>query len=117
MDDSQFDSLAKSLAAPRSRRAMVRLIAATALTGGALGNIRSADAARRGFSGPKIKPREPEAVQCNAPLVYCPIEGACCAGNAACIPPFGCICGTDYTHPCPDLYGYCDPSTNKCVPF
>lgn len=71
MDDRQFDSLARSLAAGQSRRrvlkAMLGLIGAVS-AGVAL--PPHADAARRGYSGP-LTPGGPEGSTCGEQLFDC----------------------------------------------
>ena len=90
MDDRQFDALVRSLAAGRSRRqvlkGMLGLGGAAAATAAALPD--QADAARRGYSGPKF----PTACVPNCDGTTCGANG--CGGTCPCRQGLVCISGT-----------------------
>src|SRR5262245_18680249 len=116
MDDDRFDSLARSLAAGRSRRAMLKgmlgLGGAVVVTAAALPD--HADAARRGFSGPVLP--TPCVPSCSG--TTCGPDG--CGGSCRCGLGLICIietvlCGT----PCAESGGcesgcICEPVDNVC---
>lgn len=91
MDDRRFDSLARSLASGANRRQFLRHGSAFAIAAGAALVARNAEAARRGYSGPKFPTLTPEP---------------CVNGTAKCVVPEGgtsiriCDQGTWQTYDC-----------------
>lgn len=100
MDDRRFDSLVRSLAAGTSRRRMLKgmLGLGGAAIVGAPGASDHADAARRGFSGPRFPtPCVPNCAGSN-----CGSDG--CGGTCGQCAPVGAICFEGL------CFGLCDPS-------
>jgi hypothetical protein len=88
VDDRRFDSLVRSLAVGGSRRQVLKAVLGlgAGATVGALAMVDEADAARRGFSGPRIFPCVP---QCDGSS--CGDDG--CGGRCSCAT--GCDCLAD----------------------
>jgi len=88
MDDQRFDSLVRSFASGANRRQILKgvLGLGAGVAGAALTAMDDADAARRGFPGPRIFPCEP---QCDG--TSCGSNG--CGGSCSC--SLGCDCLAD----------------------
>ena len=82
MDDRRFDLLTRSLAGATNRRDfMRRLLRVAGLTGGVVAlSTRETDAARRGFSGPKLPESQPQPGACNPNTGPCSVNADCCSG-------------------------------------
>lgn len=99
MDDRRFDSLARSLASGANRRQFLQRGSAFAIAAGAGLVARNAEAARRGYSGPKFPTPTPEP---------------CVSGTAKCVTLEGgtsiriCDQGTWQTYDC--IFG------QQCIP-
>ena len=93
MEQDRFDSLAKAVAARSNRRRLLTGILGLGM-GAAAGAVvfAPADAARRGFGGPKLPTSTPEPVcieignPCSPESVCC--SGCCVSGGGA---PFQCV--------------------------
>lgn len=103
MDDRRFDSLARSLADGPSRRTLLKSmlgIAGAAIAGSAM-TSNDAQAARRGFSGPKV----PTPCVPNCAGSQCGSDG--CGGTCGdCHSSSTCFQGI--------CYGACDPVASPC---
>ena len=129
MDERQFDTLARSLAAGVNRRQVLQTLIGTsaALAGAAL--TREAEAARRGFSGP-CRP-SCNGLTCGANgcggTCACPGGGNCICLTSSGIPNAGTVCavnehlhadaGCRSSQSCQDQYGepyFCDTSSGAC---
>ncbi len=97
MDHQRFDELTRALASGRNRRSVLRgmLGLGGALAGAAA--VTSADAARRGFSGPKLPTPPPcDGGLCGDPCDSCGMNEACFESQcfARCAPAtLACPCG------------------------
>ena len=118
MDDRRFDSLARSLAAGRSRREVIKGM--LGLGGAAVAGIAlasdDAQAARRGFSGPTL-PTPTCVPQCAGAV--CGGDGcggACgeCSGTATCFEG-ACFRSCDPSGPSCDSACHCDAINFVCV--
>lgn len=103
MDNRRFDDLTRSLASRGSRRGFLRRLLGLG-TGVAAASvlIEPADAARRGFSGPRF-PWFPDPVEPSACEPFCSV-GMCgvpngCGGMCTCDSPRNCVFGA-CTKPC-----------------
>lgn len=87
MDDARFDSLTRGLGAAVNRRAALKGLLGLGAASVGIGRLADgADAARRGYSGPKLPTPAPDPCGCG-PNTTC-IGGVC---FASCI---GCACGS-----------------------
>ena len=103
MDDRRFDSVAKAAANGTSRRSLLKAIlgiGSVAATGAVIHN--RADAARRGFSGPKIPW---EATPIPTPTPVCLPDGDFCFIWE----PETCCSGICIFNPLSPTSGYCVP--------
>lgn len=104
MDDRSFDTLARKLAQPASRRGAMKTLAALGAVAAGVAVRGDASAARRGFAGPRFRLCAPgmdftgDGCVCQVDrqacfsgdtgnLVSCCQVGAACCFDGSCVPP------------------------------
>lgn len=113
MDDRRFDGLARSLASAPSRRTLLKGLFGAGVLATLAGERFEADAARRGFSGPRIPPFGCQP-QCNGNT--CGSNG--CGGTCAC--RGSCFCLAQAASAFPNVSSICVaawivPNGNHCA--